>query len=249
MNFSVKSKKSVFRRSGKNFTLIELLVVIAIMAILAGMFLPALSKAKGTAQGISCLSNQKQIGLLIQLYVGDYKDYLPLRDHKVSVNGREYAQDWPAQLFFYVNKGTKFHTEGYRVLPRYPKIFECPTFPEEPNSKIQYSNYVQYGAQQTVIVKLNNTVKIGTKINSKKASRPSRVVTVTDVNKNGTSAHSTVDGSNVTMAMYLSNNYYTPRIAHGMNVNVLFLDASARSVHYKEMVLKQKTDFIWDIRE
>jgi len=119
----IKNKKG-------GFTLIELLVVIAIIAILAGLLLPALAKAKAKATGISCMSNNKQVVLAWLMYAGDNDGFLA-----GSLGDSRTGKIWvPGNLDFSSNrnnidKGLLIDPKKGALLGKYlqnAEVFKCP---------------------------------------------------------------------------------------------------------------------------
>lgn len=116
-----KGKGKNFKKSflGSGFTLIELLIVVAIIAIIAGMLLPVLIRARERARNMICINNLKQIGLAAHIYASDWDDLLPYA---------EYCQYWPIYLRQYTYDSYYWATILYynKYLATSKDIFYCP---------------------------------------------------------------------------------------------------------------------------
>jgi prepilin-type N-terminal cleavage/methylation domain-containing protein len=112
------------------FTLIELLVVIAIIAILAAILFPVFAQAREKARGIACVSNGRQLGTALMMYVQDYDETYPC-GWSSNDNGRSM---WRNTIEPYVQKYQKNTVDMYDMNGRSRGLFSCPSQPGSPQS-------------------------------------------------------------------------------------------------------------------
>ena len=112
-------------RRRNHFTLVELLVSIAIMAILAGLLIPALGKARSKARQTSCLGNLRQLGTGMTMYVDHYRYYPQIGATVPGVALNEFAATWKSQIGMHIGFPSGGTLDEQKKFMQ-GNVFKCP---------------------------------------------------------------------------------------------------------------------------
>jgi len=150
-------------RASRAFTLIELLVAIGVIAILAGLLLSALGRAKASAQAISCRNNLRQWGTATLLFVADNNDYLP-RDGTSTPDDNDTNVGWYIQLPQQLGL-PRYHDMPWRTnwtIQPENSIWICPSNPRRCNASSKTNNLFHYCLNEHVNgIGTSNHIRLG----------------------------------------------------------------------------------------
>lgn len=137
-----------YRRRAMGFTLIELLVVVAVIAVLVGVLLPSLAKARGSARTVRCLAQLRTLGQFGAVYADSSKDAMPRSQHSAFANG---AAPWGYAFYEYVT-GTAYNegANGAAWDGLFNGLYRCPHDARRERWSYGYNVYYELTAGETL---------------------------------------------------------------------------------------------------
>ena len=239
---SVAADSPSFRAKRSNFTLIELLIVIAIIAILAGILLPALTRARERAYSIHCVNNLKQIGLGLAQYTGDFTFFPWPQDVTQILPGTSEEGRWWNLLTGLSDSGVRI---GSSYLPIYRQHslangsylgLRCPKHTEQRNEHgaLLPTDYIVVGSSSTLwyadgAVGITGPLKVGPAgvVSPERVKKPAAKVGVIEyqVNRNEAGPGVITDGRYLFNYSNNEENYIGP--VHGRDAGALYVDGHA----------------------